>query len=204
VGRHRQVEQSFRVLVVCTANMCRSPTAEIMLRAALHDRLGPLAAGFIVSSAGVAVPPQRRSMHPLTRAELRARGLSSPAEAFVVTQLQTEHVTRADLVLGAERRHCAAVVEQTPEALPVTFGLREFARLAAAVDASTLSRSPVVRAHELVELARVHRGLVTARDRGSEDVPDPVGGTRDDHRRAADAIGAATWSIVQSITPNRR
>ena len=62
-------------------------------------------------------------------------------------------IERSHLVLGATSRHRSAVVEQCPAALPITFGLREFARLAAAVDAAELPAHPVARAHALVELA---------------------------------------------------
>ena len=69
-------------------------------------------------------------------------------------------IEASDLVLGATARHRSAVIEQCPPALPITFALREFARLAAAVDPRELPAHPVARAHALVDLARLRRGLV--------------------------------------------
>jgi len=43
---------SFRVLHVCTGNICRSPMAEHLMRAGLQQRLGGGAAAFEVASAG--------------------------------------------------------------------------------------------------------------------------------------------------------
>ncbi|MGZ6792782.1 MAG: arsenate-mycothiol transferase ArsC, partial [Mycobacteriales bacterium] len=43
---------TFRVLHVCTGNICRSPLAEHLMRAGLEQRLGPAAAVFEIGSAG--------------------------------------------------------------------------------------------------------------------------------------------------------
>ena len=45
-------------------------------------------------------------------------------------------------MLGATPRHRSAVVERLPAALPITFSLREFARLAEAVDPAALPDAP--------------------------------------------------------------
>ena len=48
------METGFRILIVCTGNICRSPAAEILTRHLLIGRLGGRAASsFRVSSAGV-------------------------------------------------------------------------------------------------------------------------------------------------------
>jgi Low molecular weight phosphotyrosine protein phosphatase len=72
VGRHRADERTdtFRLLFVCTGNICRSPFAEILTRHLLRGRLGGrAAAAFDVSSAGVAAVVGS-AMHPDSRAEL--------------------------------------------------------------------------------------------------------------------------------------
>src|SRR4051812_32932148 len=57
VARHRKpepVDGEFRLLFVCTGNICRSPFAEILTRHLLVGRLGGRVAGrFEISSAGV-------------------------------------------------------------------------------------------------------------------------------------------------------
>jgi protein-tyrosine phosphatase len=155
-----------------------------------------------VSSAGVQAVAGS-GMHPDSRAELAPWNLhGARAEGFVARQLRSSMIERSDLVLGATVRHRSAVVEQCPAALPITFALREFARLAAAVDDAQLPEHPVARAHALVELARLRRGLVpTPVD---DDVPDPMGRPQDAHHRAARLTHAAVATIVDVVAPARR
>ena len=182
VGRHRrkEAEDEFRLLFVCTGNICRSPFAEILTRHLLRGRLGGRAAqAFEISSAGVQAVVGS-AMHPDSRAELEPWNLhGSHADGFVARQLRSAMIERSDLVLGATPRHRSAVVARCPAALPITFSLREFARLAAAVDPGQLPAHPVARAHALVELARLQRGLVPVGPRRRRhprpDGPPPLG-----------------------------
>jgi protein-tyrosine phosphatase len=138
-------------------------------------------------------------MHPDSRAELAPWNLhGAQAEAFTARQLNPEMVERAHLVLGATPRHRAAVVELFPAALPRTFGLREFARLVGAVDPGQLPDRPVVRAHTLVDLARLQRGLVPPDPMG-DDIPDPMGRPPAAHHRAARLIHTAVADVVDVI-----
>jgi protein-tyrosine phosphatase len=203
VGRHRRAERTdaFRLLFVCTGNICRSPFAEILTGHLLRGRLGGRAAGaFEVSSAGVGAVVGS-GMHPDSRAELAPWHLDGGRSAdFTARQLEPRLIERSDLVLGATVRHRSAVVEQCPAALPITFALREFARLAAAVDPAELPAHPVARAHALVERARLRRGLVPP-DAAGDDVPDPIGGSREAHHRAAELARAALTTVVEVIAP---
>ena len=130
-------------------------------------------------------------VHPYMLTELAPLGLDREAERFVARQFVPEFIESADLVLGAEPRHRSTVVERAPGALPITFGLREFARLAASVDASALPPAPVARAHMLVERARDRRGLVPQVEPEDDVIPDPIGGPRAaaSHSRGIDQIG---------------
>jgi protein-tyrosine phosphatase len=92
------------------------------------------------------------------------------------------------------------VIEQCPPALPITFAIREFARLAAAVDPRELPAHPVARAHALVDLARLRRGLVPPDPEG-DDVPDPIGGPAAAHHRAAQLIQVAVTGLVNVVAP---
>ena len=82
-------------------------------------------------------------------------------------------IAATDLVLTATPRHRGLVVEEFPEMLGATLTLREFARLAGAVDWGMLPPDLVKRARELVGAARDRRGLapVTGNDR----IPDSIG-----------------------------
>jgi protein-tyrosine phosphatase len=207
VNRHRapsEQDHVFRLLFVCTGNICRSPFAEILTRHLLVGRLGGrLASEIEVASAGVQAVVGGQ-MHPDSRHELMPWGLDGPvAGRFTARQLRAEMVDDADLILGANPRHRSSVVECNPAGLPKTFGLREFVRLARAVDPAALPEQPVERAHALVELGRRQRGLLPPVDPGDDRVPDPMGGTADDHHRAATLIREAVSSIVDVIAPAR-
>ena len=206
VGRHRREEadDAFRLLFVCTGNICRSPFAEILTRHLLRGRLGGRGAeAFTISSAGIQAVVGS-GMHPDSRAELAPWNLQgAAAEGFVARQLQSAMIEQSDLVLGATTRHRSAVVELCPAALPITFGIREFARLAAAVDTDELPAHPVARAHALVELARLRRGLVPPSPDGDV-IPDPIGQPAAAHHRAAQLIHTAVGTIVDIVGPPLR
>ena len=203
MGRHRAEERTdaFHLLFVCTGNICRSPFAEILTRHLLRGRLGGrVAVAFDVSSAGVAAVVGS-PMDPDSRAELAPWHLDgAAADGFVARQLEEPMIEGSHLVLGATARHRSAVVEQCPAALPITFGLREFARLAAAVAPAELPAHPVARAHALVELARLRRGLVPP-DPDGDDVPDPIGRPRAVHHHAARLLHAAVADVIDIVSP---
>jgi protein-tyrosine phosphatase len=202
MARHRQEDCSFRLLFVCTGNICRSPFAEILTRHLLVGRLGGrAAAAFDVSSAGVQAVVGAQ-MHPDSRDQLSPWGLDRViAGKFAARQLRSGLVEQAHLVLGAGPRHRSAVVERAPAALATAFSLREFARLAAAVDQRLLPAEPVARAHALVEQARLQRGLAPPEGPEADRIPDPMGRPPRAHHEAAVLISAAVQSIVDVIAP---
>jgi len=200
MARHRAAAP-FRLLYVCTGNICRSPFAEIITRHVLIGRLGGRAASrFHIASAGVRAVVGS-GMHPDSRAELEPWNLhTAVAERFRARQLRSAMVAESDLVLGATPRHRSAVVERLPAALPITFSLREFARLAEAVDPDALPDTPVERAQALVELARAQRGLVPPPEDG-DDIPDPIGRPQEAHHAAATLIRDAVQRITEVMLP---
>jgi protein-tyrosine phosphatase len=193
----------FRLLFVCTGNICRSPFAEILTRHLLVGRLGGHgAARFHVASAGVHAVVGA-GMHADTRDQLAPWGLDVVvAGRFAARQLRSSMVAEADLVLGASPRHRSAVVQRSPAALATAFSIREFARLAGAVEPDVLPFDPVDRAFALVAQARARRGLVPAPP-DADRVPDPMGGPPQAHREAAALITEAVSTIVDVIAPPR-
>lgn len=113
----------FRVLTVCTGNICRSPMAERLLRAGLDERFP---GQFIVESAGTGALVGN-PIDPRVAGSIRVFGGS--AEYFSARQLTTEILREQDLVLALTRAHRSRVVELAPAMLKKTFTLREFARL---------------------------------------------------------------------------
>src|SRR5437868_1424328 len=118
--------------------------------------------------------------HPVQEhaaAALLARGIAS--DAFVARRLAAEHVSGADLVLGASREHRAAAVSLVPRAAGRTFTLREFDRLLSAVDPA---------APDLVAAAAGQRGLVRPDQPEDDDITDPYGGPAAGYAPCAELI----------------
>lgn len=194
----------FRLMFVCTGNICRSPFAEIVTRHLLVLRLGLRAAApFELGSAGIRAVVGA-GMHPDTRSQMARHGMDPRAsDGFAARQLQPAWLAEADLVLGASRRHRAAVVETDPLTSARTFTLREFARLAEQVDPRRLPPAPVDRAHALVELARRQRGRVVSARPEDDDVADPIRGGANAHRAAAESVQQAVRAVVALLEPGR-
>jgi protein-tyrosine phosphatase len=180
---------TFRILHVCTGNICRSPIAERLTRAGLEQRLGTDADRFLVESAGT-WGHSGSPMEPHALTTLSSYGIDG--QDFRARELVAEHVVGADLVLGATREHRAAAVVLHPRAASRTFTLREFARLVSAVDpALLLSADPVERARELVKAAAGRRGLVPPDTPRDDDLADPYQGPERGFALCGDLVSAS-------------
>jgi protein-tyrosine phosphatase len=92
-----------RVCFVCTGNICRSPTAEVVLRAKLAgtgwaDRV-------VVDSAGTGPWHAGKDMDPRARQALSRHGY--PAEVHVARQFQAEDFAGRDHVIALDAGHVA-------------------------------------------------------------------------------------------------
>lgn len=201
-GRTRE---TFRVLIVCSGNVCRSPLAERVLRSRLDQQLGATAARFQVSSAGtdavVGAP-----MDP--RAATVARALGADPEVFRARALDAEQVAAADLVLTATREHRGAVLRLHPAAHRYAFTLREFGRLTAAAPADALAGpDPVGRARTLVTAASTGRGRHRPDRPEDDDLPDPHGAGEHVHRAVGRLVAealAVPVAVVAGVAPDER
>jgi protein-tyrosine phosphatase len=180
----------FRVLMVCTGNLHRSPLAERLLTA----RLGSSREMFQVSSAGTAARAGT-PMDPVAAALLA--GLGGDPCGATARRLTAELVENADLVLGAATEHRDAAVRLSPAwALRRTFTLREFARLLRAEDADGVAE-PADRAAELVRGAGARRG---AEGRGEDDdLADPYGAPERVARSCAGRIAESVQRIAVAL-----
>jgi protein-tyrosine phosphatase len=183
--------ERYRILVVCTGNICRSPFAERLLRARLDDRLGADAARIEVASAGtyglIGEPMMGESAETL----LRYGG--DPA-GFAACAVSVEQIEDSDLVLGLTREHRAAVVTMVPRAASRTVTLREYARLLTGVtreDLGDAGPDPVERFRAITVAAFGRRGFAPPDDPADDDVPDPFGGAMSGYERAAAMIDRA-------------
>ncbi|MDE1184325.1 low molecular weight phosphotyrosine protein phosphatase [Paraburkholderia sp.] len=98
------------VLIVCHANVCRSPVAEMLFKA--HQR-ARLALPIMFHSAGIRAR-EGFGMDPVMRGLLAERGV--PAGVHYSRRLDRELVRGADLVLVTERRQVQAVEALDPVA----------------------------------------------------------------------------------------
>jgi protein-tyrosine phosphatase len=176
-----QEASEVNVLVVCTANVCRSPVAAIMLRRQL-ERLGVPAsvrsAGFL--EAGHRCPPELVD-------EVARHGLAVGDHASAVLDLDL--IEGADLVVGMERRHIRDIILRSPDAAARAFTLKELVRRGEQVAGTGTG----VRLETwLAELA-AGRGLADLVGQSrADDTADPFGGSRRAYRQMVTEIDDLT------------
>jgi protein-tyrosine phosphatase len=181
------------VLVVCTGNICRSPAAELLLRAGLAQ-----GAGIRVASAGIRAMAGA-SIAPQMAGRLRDRGIDPTG--WTARQLDPVEVRSADVVLTMTADQRAAVVSRTPSAVRRTFTLREFADLAQLSDLDP-GGGPADRLIALVAaapLARSRRGAQMAQD----DIDDPYERPDDVFQRVLAEIETAVDRLLSALTKER-
>lgn len=195
------VSETGTVLIVCTANVCRSRYAAGLLAPRLP---------WPVRSAGV----QARDgavLCPLAAHRLEAvRRVLEPAGS-AGRRLRREQIAAAGLVLTARRAQRSAVVQMLPEARSRTFTLREFALLVEQFPHALTGDLPDavaaldrLRPRLSVPPARVRlldrvTGAGAAAAVTALDVEDGHvhGGRR--HRRALDEVEAATQRVGDAL-----
>jgi protein-tyrosine phosphatase len=194
------------ILVVCTANICRSPMAEALLARAAERR----GATVTVGSAGVrgleGAPPSDGSVAAMARMGLDISAHRGRA-------CSPDLLEQTDLVVTMEARHVVDLVAMLPGALGCSFPLRE---LATAGDHRHDPAMPVLPAGQdgspgssAADRASLDRWLAaqgggrSTRDYLHDhrfDVADPIGSTRARYRRCAteldelcDALADRLW-----------
>ena len=185
----------FSVLMVCTANYCRSPIAEQLLIAAATDRFG--AGAWRVGSAGTAAHDER-PIHEFSAQVLMER--NAFVEGHRSRLLDANLVREADLVLTASREHRSAVVRLLPAAIGRTFTMLQFARLAGMVP-PLHGPDPARLGRELVVEAKAARPLLQPVPPEEDDLPDPMGGPLADFERCATRLDGVVRAILAPVQP---
>jgi protein-tyrosine phosphatase len=97
----------YRIVFVCTGNICRSPMAEIITRTmAEHTEVGggpSMGAHLELSSAGTGPWHEGEPMHPNTASAL-TRGGFGP-DGHIAHQFPTSRLAQFDLIVSLDRRH---------------------------------------------------------------------------------------------------
>ncbi|HUC05016.1 MAG TPA: low molecular weight protein-tyrosine-phosphatase [Acidimicrobiales bacterium] len=100
-------DEPFRVVFVCTGNICRSPMAEVVTRTLAGSRVltdrRPLGSLLRVSSAGTGPWHDGEPMDERAAAALRRAGY--PEHRHVARQVVTRTLGTNDLVVALDRRH---------------------------------------------------------------------------------------------------
>ncbi|QNO38089.1 low molecular weight phosphatase family protein [Protaetiibacter sp. SSC-01] len=193
-------ESPFRVLFVCTGNICRSPQAERLLVAELARR--GLGDATEVSSAGVAALVGN-PMDPQAAAHTIGHG-GNPGD-HSARQVDASMIDAADLVLTMERTHRAAVVRMVPRASRYAFTLPEFVRLAVDLrdsgEAGQVGKSFGVpeRMRWLVPEVAAQRGVSLPTAPEHDEVEDPYRRSEETYRRSAARVAAAVSALVEVI-----
>jgi protein-tyrosine phosphatase len=100
-------ELPYRIVFVCTGNICRSPMAEVITRSLSGTT--PLGDGtslvqhLQLSSAGTGPWHEGEPMHPGAAGALERAGY--PRHSHVAHHFSTERIGRFDLIVALDRRH---------------------------------------------------------------------------------------------------
>ena len=181
MGRNTE-SVALRILTVCSGNVCRSPQAERLLRAAFDSML-PEAQRPLIESAGTRALlgwPMPEQAAALTRE------FGADAAGHRARQLTAEMVAASDLVIVMAREHLDRIAALDPAAASRTFTLQELARIADAVRGDDL-RSWLVD-------ARSHHDV-----RDDDDIEDPFRRSDAAYRRSAEQIAANVAVVARAI-----
>lgn len=182
------------ILTICTGNVCRSPALQMMLNEGCSGPGWP-DLGLKVVSAGTAALVGH-SLDSRMRDAMSDLGFS-PEEGFSATQLTSDMVDSADLVLTATVDLRAQVFRAVPRALRRTFTARELSERSRArlFEGATASE----RLCSLIDYAASNRDASQFRRTSEADIVDPYRRPPRVYRRSAlQLLGVAT-SLTYAI-----
>ncbi len=189
----------FRVLFVCSGNICRSALAEHVLRAQLaHIPTIQVGSAGTIATDGDRMPPQALALTE------RMGGTGTLHKARRVTASLLEG---ADLVLVAAREHRSLTASLAPRINRRLFTIRQFARLAEGLTAWDLAgaglmptMAPAERLRALVDVVASRRGMIAPDDPADDDVIDPFGRSDSVYEQSGRELAPAIDQLVASIT----
>lgn len=201
LGSTSSTEPSSRltILTVCTGNICRSPLAEVLLRAELE----PL--GVRVHSAGTHALVGHGMPEPALDLAVQEGADPEVAAAHQARYLVEPLLADADLILTMAREHRSHVVKMMPNRLRRTFTVREFARLASTLTdeearaaAEAAGDSPRERFAAVLRAVNDQRGI-TPSSGDEDDVIDPYRRSRETYARSAAELTPALVEVERIV-----
>jgi protein-tyrosine phosphatase len=163
------------ILVVCTGNVCRSPIAEGMLRAALVRRVGDDAPD--VRSAGT-IGWEGTGAMPESIEAAAERGLD--ISSHIARRLVPAFLDHADLIIAMAQEHREEIDRAHPKVSERTFTLKELTRLVEGLPEPS-DRDLAVR----VQAAASLRSTGFEGNELDEDISDPLGLPLESYRAIA-------------------
>lgn len=179
----------FRILTVCTGNICRSPLAERLLQHGL-DAVSPGA--FSVASAGTGALVGS-GMDPHIQGYARVFGASP--DGFVSRQLTSAVLAGQDLVLALTREHRSKIVELQPSLLKMTFSLRELARVLPGIDGDPALEPPERWRMALVRALRARTPPTGTPE--DDDVVDPFRRSDETYEQMLHQLSPAVQALIK-------
>jgi low molecular weight protein-tyrosine phosphatase len=182
----RDNTDSSGIVVLCTANVCRSP----MGSALLARRLAVLGVTVPVRSAGMircGDPP-----HPEVIAVMASYGIEISSHSSRVAL--AADLTRASLVLAMARDNLRYAVITEPGAWPRAFTLKELIRRGEQIG-SRPPGEPFAEWLSRVHAGRKHTSLLG--DSAEDDIADPTGGPRRAYAATASLLDQLVMRLVE-------
>jgi len=165
---------TYRVMTVCTGNICRSPMAEVVLR----DRFEAAGLGdvVVVDSSGISDEETGNPIDPRAAQVLQDAGYPVPRHS--AHRVTRKEIAGRDLLLAMTARHARALRTLAPDA-EAAARVRMFRSFDPAAPAAT--------------------GADAVADEAQLDVEDPWYGDRDDFLSVLQQVEAAADGIVAHV-----
>jgi protein-tyrosine-phosphatase len=184
--------EAFSLLIVCTANQCRSPMGEALARREMQRYL----VDAVVGSAGTNATDGRP---PTEGMERTARKMGLDLSRHRSRSVDAEMVAASTLIVAMERRHIIELAGNHGAPLGRTYTLPELASLALEASPRTVFET-IDDWLARIAPGRTHASVLSSR---TEEVPDPTGQSARRYRKVAAQLEALTATVLDAAFGHR-